>query len=99
MIYEAARKVLVTGLGLAVFTKEKADALIEEWVKEGELSKEEGRELLDTWMKRVDSEREEVRTRIQKEVQRMIDQAGLVSRADYQALVVRVEALEAKLGE
>ncbi len=97
MIYDVAKKMLVTGLGIAVFTKEKADSLIQDWVKEGELSKEEGKELLDTWMKKIEAEREDMRGRIQKEVRRMIDQAGVVSKEEHEALAKRVVALELQI--
>ena len=101
MFYDHAKKLLATGLGLAVLTKEKAEELVKEWVQEGELSKDEGKELLDNWVRKVDTEKEEIRTRVQKEVHRIVEGAGAVTqeeveglRADLQRLEQRVQALE-----
>lgn len=97
MLYEKARKMFLTGLGFAAITKEKAEVMVKDLVKEGELSKEEGRELLETWTAKIEQEKEEVRGRVQREVNRMIDNAGLVSKEEYRALEARVAALEEKL--
>ena len=53
MIGEAIRRVLATGLGLAVLTKEKAEELVNEFVRQGELSREEGERLLDDITRRA----------------------------------------------
>ncbi len=94
MFYDRAKKLLATGLGLAVLTKEKAEELVKEWVQEGELSKEEGKELLDNWVRKVDTEKEELRTRIQKEVHKIVEGAGAVTQEELDEIRVEMKRLD-----
>ncbi len=95
-MFKQAKKMLTTGLGFMLITKDKAEAMVQDWVKEGELSREEGQELLDSWSRRIDEEKEEVNSRIRTEVNRVVKSAGLPTKADFQRLEERVAVLEAE---
>ena len=97
MLYDAVRKLMLAGLGLAAVTKGKTESVIQEWVREGELSKEEGKQLLDAWAKRVDQEKEEIQLRVKNEVNRLVASTGMVTKQDLQALEQRIAALETAL--
>lgn len=97
MIFSVAKKMITTGLGMALFTKDKADEVIQDWVSEGQLSKEEGQQLLKTWYERIEAERTVIQDRIHQEVNKIINQAGLVSRDQHQILEDKVYELEQRV--
>lgn len=96
-MFDKARSMLYTGVGLMMLTRDKAEKMVQEWVKEGELSQEEGRRLMENWSQKIDAEKEELQGRIQKEVERVIETAGLASRKELQALTERIAVLEAQV--
>lgn len=97
MVYETVKKLLATGIGFALFTKEKAGELIHDWVNEGHLSKEEGEQLLTTWIDKIEQERDEVHRRINKEITRVIDHSAFVTRKQYNELEEKINFLEQRI--
>lgn len=95
-MFKFAKKMLTTSLGFMLITKDKAEAVVQDWVKEGELSREEGQELLDTWTRRIDEEKEEINSRIHTEVTKVVKSAGLPTKEDFRQLEQRIAALEAE---
>lgn len=98
MLYETLKRLAVTGLGLAVLTKEKAEEIVQDLVNDGEITRAEGQELLNTWMKRIEKEKEDIRDRIQKEIEKLKTEVGVLSREEFSKLETRVRELEKRLG-
>jgi len=97
MIAGLLRRLSAAGLGLAWLTQEKAEAFVQELVRQGEMSREEGRELLEELIRRAEMEKDELQRRIDAEVRRIIKSAGVASREDVRRLEERIEGLEARL--
>lgn len=97
MIAGLLRRLTAAGLGLAWLTKEKAEAFVQELVRQGEMSREEGRELLEELLRRAEIEKDEMQRRIDAEVRRIIKSVGVASREDLRRLEERIEGLEARL--
>ncbi|MDD4569988.1 MAG: hypothetical protein PHE70_07695, partial [Tepidanaerobacteraceae bacterium] len=66
------RQMLYAGIGLAAVTKEKAEEVIAELVKKGEISKDEGKDLLITLMNRMQEESEKLKLKINEQVENTI---------------------------
>lgn len=97
MIPGLLRRLTAAGIGLAWLTKEKAEAFVQELVRQGEMSREEGRELLEELLRRAEMEKDELQRRIDAEVRRMMKSAGVATREDVRRLEERLERLEARL--
>lgn len=104
MLGDQLKRWAATGLGLALLTKEMAETIVQDLVKQGEISREEGKELLDSLLARAQREKDELQRRIDAEVRRVIKSLGLVPQEEVrrleeqvQRLQVRVERLEARL--
>lgn len=100
------KKIIFTGLGAAVITKEKAEELISKLVDEGDLSEEEGRTLIKEFQERAQRERERIALRIKEELEKKYETAGLVTKGELELLrleirdlSVRVKELEKTAGE
>ncbi|MCL4516924.1 MAG: polyhydroxyalkanoate synthesis regulator [Firmicutes bacterium] len=96
-MFDLVKKPLITALGLAVLTKEKAEEAVKDLVKKGEMSKDEGRQFLENWAKRAEEEKEELRKRIGAETQHFLETTGIATRADVDRLEARIRELEEKL--
>lgn len=97
MIGNQLKRWATTGLGLALLTKEKAEELVQELIRQGEIGREEGKELLEALMRRAQSEKDELQRRIDAEVRRLVESAGLASREDIRRLEEQLRTLEARL--
>lgn len=85
------------GLGVADFTKEKVEGLVDDMVKRGELSKEESSQAVEKIMAEAKAEQADFTDKITAMIHNAISGMGLARAADLEALEKRVAALEEKL--
>lgn len=95
---ELIKKTLLTGVGLAVVTKEKIEELSNDLVKKGQLSEQEGRQFIDDLLKKSEQAQKDLETRIENSVHSVVDKLNLVTKDDVAALEAKIEALEEKRG-
>ncbi|NLC62891.1 MAG: hypothetical protein GX759_02280 [Thermoanaerobacterales bacterium] len=93
------KQILYAGLGLVTITREKAEELVSELVKRGELSAEEGKDALNNILDRMQEERDKLRQRIQEQVENMISSMNLVRRSELDEIKQRLEKLEMKYND
>lgn len=94
---EAFSRPFLFGLGLAALTADKAKQLIDQAVKRGELSKEEGRTLWSTLAQRAEEEKRGLEGKINEQVRKALQNAGLATRTELEMLRARLDALESRL--
>ncbi|HEY8531682.1 MAG TPA: hypothetical protein VIL08_05495 [Limnochorda sp.] len=106
MLGDQLKRWAATGLGLALLTKEVAESIVQDLVKQGEISREEGKELLDSLLARAQREKDELQRRIDAEVRRVMQSLGMVPQEELRRLEeqlhrlqARVERLEARLDQ
>lgn len=99
MLSSWMRRFAVAGIGFAALTKEKVDSLVHELVGSGEIDGEEAKELARSILKQAEEQRDEIRRIVEQQAKRLIESAGLVTKAEYEALKARVEDLEARMNE
>jgi polyhydroxyalkanoate synthesis regulator phasin len=98
-MFELVEKVLFTGLGALAMSQKKAEELAAELKEKYRLSEEEGKAFLEKLQNYSKESREKMTELAEAEVRKVIDRVGLVPRADYDALLQRVAALEQRLPE
>lgn len=86
------------GLGVLALTKDKVEALVDDLVKNRQISQERGHELVNRLLERGKEVREEIASLARKETAEILHRANLVPRSEVEALEARVAALEAHLG-
>ncbi|APW61570.1 phasin family protein [Paludisphaera borealis] len=91
------KKTLLTGVGLAVMTKDKVEELGRDLVSQAKLSESEGREFVDNLVKQSDTARNEFETRINAVVKKTIEGLNLVHKDEIAGLQARVDDLAAEL--
>jgi len=90
---------LYAGIGLAAITKEKAEEVISELIKKGEMSSEEGKDLLNALMVRIQEESDRLKDKVNQQVEQAISSMNLVRKSDLDEVLQRLEKLEKKLEE
>lgn len=88
------KKVMLTGVGLAVMTKEKAEELGRELVKKGEITEKEGKEFVEEILKKSEDARKDFEKKVEESVKKVLAKLDVVTKKDFNKLVERVAALE-----
>jgi polyhydroxyalkanoate synthesis regulator phasin len=91
------KKTLLTGVGLAVMTKEKVEELGRDLASQAKLSENEGREFVDSLVKQSETARDEFEARVGATVKRAVEGLSLVHKDEFAKLQARVDELSAEL--
>lgn len=93
------KQMLYAGIGLAAVTKEKAEEVIAELIKRGEMSKEEGKDMLNTLINRMQEESEKLKQKINEQVENTISSMNLVRKSELDEVLEKLTTLEKRLEE
>ena len=91
------KKTILTGLGIASLTKEKAEKLVKDLVKEGEVSEGEGSKLVKDLLEKVENNKKSMEKKIEKTVCDVLKKLNIPGRKDITGLNSKIEKLEKKL--
>ena len=90
-------KVILSGLGLASLTQEKAQKLVDELVKEGEVSEKDGAIMAKRAMDNLEKSRKEMENKVDKAVKEIVAKANIPSKKDIAALEKKIDELTKRL--
>ena len=93
------KKTILTGLGIASLTKEKAEKLVKDLIKEGEVSEGEGSKLVKELLKKAEDNKNAVEKQMEKTVHNVLKKLNIPSRKDIVDLNSKIEKLDKKLGK
>jgi polyhydroxyalkanoate synthesis regulator phasin len=96
-MFDLIKKSLLTGVGLAVMTKEKVEELGKELASQAKLSENEGKEFVDGLIKQSETARKDFEARINAAVQKAVSTLNLASRDEVTRLSAKVDELTARL--
>ncbi len=91
------KKTMLTGLGLALMTKDKVEELGRDLVEQAKLGEGEGREFVDNLMKQSETARSEFEARVNALVKKAVEGLNVVHKDELAKLQTRVGQLEAEL--
>jgi len=96
-MFDLIKKTLLTGVGLAVMTKDKVEELGKELSSQAKLSEQEGKEFVDHLLKQSETARKDFEGRINAAVQKAVSSLNLASKEEVAKISAKVEELTAKL--
>jgi polyhydroxyalkanoate synthesis regulator phasin len=96
-MFDVIKKTLLTGVGLAVMSKEHAEAMAREIAETAKLSAEKGQEFVSEVVGRSEKVRAELEETVQRIVNEQLKRTDLVTRDDLAQLRARIEELERTL--
>ena len=85
------------GLGALVMTREKAEDVVNELVKKGEVGQDEGKKLVDDLIKKGEEGKKEIEAAIEKTVKHVIEKVDIPTRQEVNNLKSEIEQLREKL--
>ena len=91
---ETLRKTIYASIGASVVTAEKVESALSDLVEKGKMSAEDARSVADKISEDSKKEFEDSREAIQKSFEEFLQKSPVVSKKDFDALQLRVEALE-----
>ncbi|MCK4505811.1 MAG: phasin family protein [Candidatus Aegiribacteria sp.] len=95
-MFDLIRKALLTGMGLAVLTAEKAEEFAKELVQKGQLTQEEGKKLAKELISKADQSSKEYEERIKQQVHKIISSMNIATKDDIADLSKKIDELKKK---
>ncbi|MBW6461609.1 MAG: phasin family protein [DPANN group archaeon] len=96
-IYNLARKVGLFGIGVAAITKDKAEALVKDLIKKGDLNKDEGKKLVAELIEKSKKSTKDLETTINSQVTDIIKKTDLATKKEIKVLEAKIQKLEAEI--
>lgn len=93
-MFEIIKKSLLTGVGLAVVTKDKVEEIAKDLIEKGKLSEKEGQALVDDLVKKSEQARKDLQAKIESAVQDAVGRLNVATKDDIGKILARIEQLE-----
>ncbi|MFW6254161.1 MAG: phasin family protein [Chitinivibrionales bacterium] len=91
------KKSLLIGIGMAAVTKERAEEMLKNMLKDTDISASEGKKLIDEILKKTEETRASLEKLINERVQSTLNRLDVPTRKEMRALEERVIQLENKM--
>ena len=96
-MFDLIKKTLLTGVGLAVMSRDKAEEMAREIAKAAQLSTEKGQEFVDEVVGKSEKMRKDLEETVQRVVNEQLKRTDLPTRDEVAQLRARLEDLERTL--
>ncbi len=83
---ELAKKVFLSGLGIAALAKEKVECVVNELVQRGDVSKKDADGIVEALVKKGQETEGEIQGIIRQEIVKIMDEMGIATKKDIQAI-------------
>ena len=94
---ELIEKAALAGIGALSLTGEKAQAIVDDLVRRGEVRRDKAQELIDRLVAKGEEERASLRQVVREEIDRGLSGLNLVTSQDIEALNTKIDALGTRL--
>lgn len=96
-MFETLKKSLLTGIGLALRSKEEIEELAKEFAEQSKMSQGEAKEFLNEFKQKYEDARESLDKKLEPLVKKILDKLDLPTRSDIQSLNQRIDRLTEKI--
>jgi len=98
-VFDVFKKTMMTGIGLALKTKDEVEDWAKELVTRGELSENEGEKFVDELTKRYEEAREGFEHKVEKTVKELMKKWEVPTAEEFKKLKEEVNALKKATGQ
>ena len=95
---DQVKKVLLAGLGVAFYTREKVEEIVKNLIQSDQLTREQGAKILDDLAEKGKTGQEEFVAKINEEISAILAKWQPVQKSEFDDLLARVEAVEKHIG-
>jgi poly(hydroxyalkanoate) granule-associated protein len=96
---EAARKVLLAGIGAFALAQEEVEDFVNRLIERGEIAEKDGRKLLREVMEKRKKDAEKAEDEITKRIETVMERMSVPSKADIESLSDKITTLTKKIDE
>jgi len=93
-VIDLIKKTLMTGIGLALQTRDEVEALAKEFTERGKMSEKEGKKFLGELLKRYDEAKGMLERRVEQTVRDFLKKADVVTGDELKALKKEIRELK-----
>ncbi len=93
------RKGMLAGIGVLSFTREKAEDLVNDLTRRGEMSREQAQGVVNDLVERGERQRSELNRSVKDQVRTNVQDMGLATKEEVHELLHRIEVLELRVSE
>ncbi|MCE5209972.1 MAG: hypothetical protein LLG40_00240 [Deltaproteobacteria bacterium] len=94
MPFEMMKKIMMTGIGMALKTRSEMEAMAKEVIKKSKMSESEGKKFIADVTKKYEKARKDMEARIQKGIADYMASADIASKKELNALKKEVNNLK-----
>ena len=98
-MFDLIKKTILTGVGLAAITKDKAEELAKEIAKAGKLSEKEGKDLTDDLLRKSEKARKDLEAQVEKLTKDTLKKMNIITRDEFLNLTKQIKKLEQAIKE
>ena len=98
-MFDLIKKTMLTGIGLALKTKDEVENLAEDLIKQGELSETEGKKFLEEIKGKYEDSQKKLEQRVEKTVKELLKKGNLVTSDELNALKKEIRELKKAVSE
>ncbi len=98
-LLEAARKVLLAGIGAVALAQEEIEDFVNKLVERGEIAEKDGKKLVREVLDRRKKDAEKAQDEFTKQVEEILDRMNVPTKADIDALGEKISALASKVDD
>ncbi|HEX7974587.1 MAG TPA: phasin family protein [Anaerolineales bacterium] len=98
-LLDAARKVLLAGIGAVALAQDEIEDFVDKLVERGEIAEKDGRKLVREVMDRRKKDAEKAEDQVSKRVEEILDRMSVPTKADIDALGEKIAHLSKKVEE
>jgi poly(hydroxyalkanoate) granule-associated protein len=98
-LFDAARKVLLAGVGAMALAQEEIEEFVNRLVERGEIAEKDGKKLVREMMERRRKEAQKAEDQMDKRVKDLLDRMNVPTKSDIEALSAKITALTKKVEE
>jgi polyhydroxyalkanoate synthesis regulator phasin len=91
---DLVKKTLLTGIGLALQTRDEVEALARDFTNKGKMPEKEGKKFVEDLLRRYDDTRSMLESRIEKIVKDLLKRADVVTNDQLKALKKEIRELK-----
>ena len=99
MPIEFMKKVMMTGIGLALKTQSEIEEIANDFIKKNKMSEAEGRKFVDDMRKKYEEAKNDMEKKIRDGVAEYMTHADIASKKELEALKKEVKALKKASGK
>jgi polyhydroxyalkanoate synthesis regulator phasin len=90
---ELAKKVFLSGLGIAALAKEKVEVVVNELVQRGDVTKKDAEGIVEALVKKGQEAEDDLQKMIRGEITKIMDEIGIATKKDLHAVEEKIKAI------